>query len=158
MFRWGGSGISQIPNQPVSGSGFTTTFPASSMTLFVIPTKQIEIKEIYFDSPGADNGSKKSLNGEWIQLVNTTTTNKSLKNWTIRDSAGTIYRFSAYTLRGGKTVKIHTGPGSNSSSDRYWGRSAYVWGHGKDSAKLRNASGATMDTCSYSGGGSFKLC
>ena len=158
VFRWTGSGISQIPNQPVSASGFTTTFPASSMTLFVIPTKQIEINEIYFDSPGADTGSKKSLNGEWIRLVNTTTTNKSLKNWTIRDSSGTIYRFGAYTLRGGKAVKIHTGPGSNSSSDRYWGRSAYVWGNSKDSAKLRNASGATMDTCSYSGGGPFKPC
>src|SRR4029078_1147873 len=118
----------------------------------------IEIREIYFDSPGAETGSKKSLNGEWIQLVNNTSTNKSLKNWTIRDAAGTKYRFGAYTLRGGKTVKIHTGPGANTAGDRYWGRSAYVWGNGKDSAKLRNAAGATMDACSYSDGEPFKLC
>jgi hypothetical protein len=37
VYRWAGSGIQHLANQPVGGGGFTTTYPASSMTLFAIP-------------------------------------------------------------------------------------------------------------------------
>ena len=32
---------------------------------------RVVIKEIYYNSPGSDDGSNSSLNGEWIQLKNT---------------------------------------------------------------------------------------
>jgi hypothetical protein len=35
-FRWTGSGISRLADQPVAGGGMSATFPAKSMTLFVL--------------------------------------------------------------------------------------------------------------------------
>jgi hypothetical protein len=52
-------------------------------------------------------------------------------------------------LRAGKYVKVHTGKGTNTATDRYQGRSWYVWNNDKDTAYLYNASGTRLDTCSY---------
>jgi len=69
--------------------------------------------------------------------------------WTVRDAASHIYTFGTYTLRAYHYVKVHTGKGTNSSTDRYWGLSGYVWNNGSDTAYLKNAAGTLKDTCSY---------
>jgi len=81
----------------------------------------VRIYEIYYDSPGTDLGSNTSLNGEWIRLRNVCSTGKSLYHWTIRDYAGHTYTFGSYTLKAYSYVKIHTGKGTNTTTDRYWG-------------------------------------
>ncbi|MDP8904851.1 MAG: lamin tail domain-containing protein [Chloroflexota bacterium] len=74
---------------------------------------------------------------------------KSLSNWRIKDAAGHTYTFGTYTLKAGSYVKIHTGKGSNTATDRYWGRTWYVWNNDKDTAKLLNGSGTLIHSCSY---------
>jgi hypothetical protein len=112
----------------------------------------VSIYEIYYDSPGTDTGSNSSLNGEWIQLRNSCSTGKSLYHWTVRDAAGHIYKFGTYTLGGSKKVKVHTGNGTNSATDRYWNAGGYVWNNtGPETARLKNAAGTSIDSCSYSG-------
>ena len=112
----------------------------------------VGIYRIYYDSPGTDTGANKSLNAEWIQLRNSCAKGKSLSGWTIKDAAGARYRFGTYTLSAGGKVKVHTGKGSNTSTDRYWGKSWYVWNNtGKETAKLRNSAGTVIDSCSYTG-------
>jgi hypothetical protein len=119
----------------------------------------IRIVKIYFDSPGADTGSNSSLNAEWIRLKNTGTKARSLTNWRIRDRGGDhVYRFGTYTLGAGKTVTIHTGNGSNTARNRYWRLDNYVWNNDGDKATLKKPNGTIVDTCSYSGAGSFKVC
>ena len=45
---------------------------------------------------------------------------------------------------------MHTGKGTNTVTDRYWGSSAYIWNNDKDAAWLRNSpSGTLIDYCSY---------
>ena len=77
----------------------------------------VQITKIYYDSPGSpDNGSNKSLNGEYVQIKNTTRKAVSLKGWTIRDDtrrSDHIYTFGAFTLGAGKTVTLRTGRGKN---------------------------------------------
>jgi hypothetical protein len=109
----------------------------------------VGIHRIYYNSPGTDRGSNTSLNSEWIQLRNRCSTSRSLTNAKIKDAAGHTYTFGTYTLRGGKYVKVHTGKGTNTATDRYQGRSWYVWNNDKDTAYLYNASGTRLDTCSY---------
>jgi hypothetical protein len=64
-----------------------------------------------------------------------------------------VYTFGTYKLGAGKTVKIHTGKGSNTARDRYWRSDEYIWNNDGDRAKLKNKAGSVIDTCSYSGAG-----
>ncbi len=109
----------------------------------------IRIYRIYYNSPGSDTGSNKSLNAEWIQLKNRCGTARWLSDWKINDAAGNQYVFGRFKLAGGKSVKLHTGKGTNTSTDRYWGRSRYVWNNDKDTAYLYDRYGFRVDTCSY---------
>src|SRR6266545_1831471 len=110
----------------------------------------VSIYRIYYNSPGTDTGTNTSLNGEWIQLKNSCSTGESLSHWTINDAAGHKYTFATYTLGAGSKVKVHTGHGTNTSTDRYWGSGAYIWNNtGSETAKVRISSGTIMDSCSY---------
>ncbi|MEV0621037.1 lamin tail domain-containing protein [Nonomuraea sp. NPDC050404] len=128
----------------------------------------VQITKIYYNSPGSpDNGANGSLNGEYVQLKNTTGKAVNLKGWTMRDKtarADHIYTFGAFTLGTGKTVTLRTGVGRDTSTTRYWGRSgggtfAYIWNQVSDTAYLRNPSGKLIDSCSYnSSRADYKLC
>lgn len=109
----------------------------------------VQIVYAYYDSPGKDDGTNASINGEWIKIKNKGTNGRSLKGWTLRDGQNHVYTFGSFTLKAGASVKVRTGKGSNTSINRYWGRRAYVWGNIKDKATLRNAAGTTIDTCSW---------
>ncbi len=130
---------------------FVTTLAAPAFASRVV------IREIYYNAPGTDDG--KNLNGEWIQLRNTSTSDVAVNNWTVRDAAGHVYTFGTYTLKAGASVKIHTGKGTNNSTDRYWDQGWYVWNNDKDTGTLKDAKGNTLDTCSYdNASASYKMC
>ncbi len=119
----------------------------------------IRITKIYYDSPGADTGNNSSLNAEWIRLKNTGSRARYLTGWRIRDAAGHVYKFGTFRLRAGYSVKVHTGSGSNTATNRYWGSSGYIWNNDKDTATLKNASGVVIDRCSYNSTAvDYKVC
>lgn len=126
--------------------------PADAATGFV------HFSKVYYNSPGSDRGSNKSLNAEWVRVKNTTSKTKILTGWTIRDRSHHVYKFPKFTLKPGKSVTLHTGKGKNTKSNLYWGSSWYIWNNGGDKATLKNASGTTKDTCKWSGGGAWKTC
>lgn len=109
----------------------------------------VVIHEIYYNSPGKDTGSNWSLNHEWVQLHNRTSRTINLTHWTLRDRAGHVYRFGTYRIKPGGYVKIHTGRGTNTQTNRYWRRGSYVWNNDGDTATLKNASGVVRSRCSY---------
>lgn len=118
----------------------------------------IKIHKVYFDSPGSDNGSNFSLNNEYVVLKNTGSSARKLTGWSVRDDTGYTYRFGSYTLGAGKYVTIHTGDGDSTQRHRYWGREWYVWNNAGDTARLHRADGTRVDTCTWNGSGSSKLC
>lgn len=127
----------------------------------------VQITKIYYDSPGSpDFGGNSSLNGEYVQIKNTTKKAVSLTGWTVRDTTRRpdhVYTFGTFTLGAGKTVTLRTGKGKDTSTTRYWGRSggtfAYIWNQDKDTAYLRDASGTLVDSCSYnSTRADYKIC
>ncbi|MFF4751721.1 lamin tail domain-containing protein [Streptomyces sp. NPDC002514] len=109
----------------------------------------VTIHHVWFDSPGSDNGSNASLNAEWVQLKNTSRSAVSVKGWVLKDAANHRYVFPDIRIGAGKTVKVHTGKGRNTASDRYQNRRAYVWNNTSDTATLTRASGAKVDSCSW---------
>ncbi|GAA3957122.1 hypothetical protein GCM10023085_44560 [Actinomadura viridis] len=118
----------------------------------------VQIYRVYYNSPGSDTGSNKSLNAEWVQLFNTSKTSRQLKGYKLRDKTGYTYTFGAVTLGGRKSVYVHTGKGSNSAGHRYWGRSWYVWNNTGDTAYLRYPNGTAADSCSWGRSGSSRYC
>lgn len=132
---------------------------AGAVTSPASASGSLQFKKIYYNSPGSDTGSNTSLNAEYVTVKNTGTSTRNLSGWTIRDRTGYTYRFpTGSTLRPGYSVKIHTGTGPDTSSNKYWKRNWYVWNNTGDAATLRNASGATSDTCSWSSGPGYKYC
>ncbi|MFJ4525234.1 lamin tail domain-containing protein [Streptomyces sp. NPDC088810] len=109
----------------------------------------VKIHHVWFDSPGSDNRSNKSLNAEWVQLKNTSGAAVSLKGWVLKDASNHKYVFPNVKIGAGKYLKIHTGSGSDTASDKYQDRRAYVWNNDKDTATLTRASGSKVDTCSW---------
>lgn len=119
----------------------------------------VKIYKIYYDSPGSDLKSNTSLNGEWIQLKNTCTTAKSLAGYRVRDLLNHSYTFGTYTLKACGLVKIHTGSGTNTSTDRDQRSTAYIWNNDKDTLYLYSGTGALLRTCVYNGTAvDYKLC
>jgi Lamin Tail Domain len=124
-------------------------------------TAPVVIHEIYYNSPGSDHGSNASLNAEWVQLHNRTAHRVTLTHWTLRDAAHHVYTFGSYTIKAHGYVKIHTGKGHNTQTNRYWGKSWYVWNNTGDTATVENASGVRQSRCSYSDpdeNRAYKIC
>jgi hypothetical protein len=110
----------------------------------------VVITGIWYNSPGSDHGSNASLNHEWVRLHNRTGHAVTMTHWTLRDRVGHVFRFAAYRIKAGGTVKIHTGSGHRSQTDRYWNSGWYIWNNDGDGAALKNANGAVKSRCSYS--------
>jgi hypothetical protein len=103
-----------------------------------------------YDSPGSDTRSATSLNNEWISLINSGTKAVDLKGYTIRDAARHVYTFGSVTIAAnGGRVWLHTGKGTATSRNVYWGSGNYIWNNTGDTAELRKPTGTTVDTCSW---------
>jgi lamin tail-like protein len=121
----------------------------------------VVIHEIFYNSPGPDNGSNASLNAEWVQLHNRSGHRVTLTHWTVRDAVGHVYTFGRYVLKAHEFVKVHTGRGTNTHANRFWGRRAYIWNNDGDTATLKTAQGVRKSRCSYSDSSeshAFKIC
>ena len=129
---------------------------ATSLILATSASAAVSIRKIYYNPPGTDTTAK--LNEEFISLKNTGARSKAITGWRIRDASGHAYKFGTYKLCGGCTVKVHTGHGTNTRRDRYWGSGSYIWNNTGDTATLRNAAGSKIDSCHYAGGDTYKLC
>ena len=113
---------------------------------------------IQYDSPGRDTGSNASLNAEWVTIKNTSSRARTMTDWTLRDPEGHVYRFPSFTLRAGRSVRVHTGDGRRDANDLYWGQENYVWNNSGDTAILRNRAGPRIDRCSWGDGDGTKAC
>ena len=115
----------------------------------------VTITAAYYDPyVGPDPDTNAGRNLEYIVIRNGGSHTVRLGGWTLRDLARTgqaahVFRFPKFRLGAGKTVRIHTGTGSKTRSNLYWGSSTYIWGDDADRATLKNSGGTTMSTCSW---------
>jgi hypothetical protein len=113
----------------------------------------VTISAISFDPPGSDTGTNSSLNGEWVKVTNTKATAASLTDWTLRDAAGHLFVFPTSRLKAHADVKVHTGSGSDTAADLYWGSTQYIWNNTGDTAVLLDRAGKQADRCTYTSSG-----
>ncbi len=135
----------------VIGFSGMAVIPAAASAHHGSARGRVFIYEIFYNSPGSDHGSNSSLNAEWVELRNSSGHPITLTHWTLRDKAGHVYKFkNTFKLKAHKTVKIHTGSGSDTSANRYWGSGWYIWNNDGDTATLKSASGSLKSRCAYS--------
>nr|WTA00124.1 lamin tail domain-containing protein [Streptomyces sp. NBC_00857] len=134
-------GAAALPASADDGHGHGHRPPA--------PRSSVALGEIQYDSPGREDHSNRSLNAEWVEVVNTGRRAVELRGWTLSDSDGNRYRFKGLRLAGHSAVRVHTGHGRDTRRDVYQDRREYVWGNKGDSATLRNEHGRTVDSESW---------
>jgi hypothetical protein len=132
--------------------GVVAPFVSASPALASGPVK---IAKIHYAQTGTN------LNTEYIVLKNTSASAVQLKGWEIISAPSTDnqhYFFPRTKVGAGKSVTLYTGSGTNGPGKRYWGATSARWNNDGDKAVLKNASGTTVDTCLYAGGGTTAFC
>jgi endonuclease YncB( thermonuclease family) len=130
-------------------------FEAPTPTATPTPTQtetqseaKLAVVEIHEDAEGNDHENE---NDEYIVFDNTGDSTLDLTGWTVKDEADHTYTFpSGFTLGPGDRVMLHTGSGSDTSTDLYWGSDAAIWNNGGDTIYVKDDSGNTVIERSYS--------
>jgi hypothetical protein len=115
----------------------------------------VKITKIHYAQTGTN------LNTEYIVFKNTSGSAVRMKGWKVisaPSSDNQRYTFPRTKLLPGHTLTLYTGSGTNGPGKRYWGSASPVWNNDGDKAVLKNASGLTVDTCRYAGGGTTAFC
>ncbi|WP_055588088.1 lamin tail domain-containing protein [Peterkaempfera griseoplana] len=107
------------------------------------------IGAVQYNSPGRDTGTNRSLNREWVAIVNDSPRAVDLAGWTLRDANHNVYRFGHVWLDAHRSLKVHTGRGRDTRTDLYQDRYRYEWNNNGDVATLRNARGRVVYQVSW---------
>lgn len=110
-----------------------------------ISTSNVIVWEVHEDTAGNDN---ENLNDEYVVLKNTGNSDVNLQGWVLKDEAEHVYNFPDTILEAGSTVTIHTGSGTNSGTNLYWGSGTAVWNNEGDTVYLLD-NGSLVDSYSW---------
>ena len=92
----------------------------------------LQILTVNYDAPGNDNFN---LNAEYV--VFKTLVSGSLLGYAVEDETGHRYNFSDRIFQAGETFKLHTGEGTDTQTDLYWGASgSAIWNNDGDTVKV----------------------
>jgi len=132
--RYGGEPVPTATRTATTDGGTTTT------------ERALRIAQVHADAAGYD---RENLTDEYIVLENAGTAQVELSGWTVQDEAGHTYTFPDYTLGAGERVTLHTGSGTDTASDLYWGAGAPVWNNAGDTIIVETADGTRLLAESY---------
>ena len=111
--------------------------------LYRTAAKAVWIKQINFDPPGRD------LDNEWVEIRNDTAGAVDMHNWTLRDAKNHTFKFPAFDLPAGASVKVWTTHGRGDVANLFWKRGSAVWNNKGDRAVLRDEKGADVARYAY---------
>ena len=133
-----------IPGSPLSPTPTRVPIPTSTRAPLPVITGTastalgdffVTIREI--KGPG-------SLANEQVILTNLSG-QVNMAGWTMTDGEGNQFTFPSLSLLSKGEVTVHTGKGSNSATDLYWGQTEPRWASGKV-AYLRDPAGKLIAT------------
>ena len=102
---------------------------------------------VHADAAGPDGDN---LTDEYVTLTNTGDDALDVGGWTVSDEADHVYTVAEGTkIASGASLTVYTGSGSDTGTDRYWGRDSPVWNNDGDTVTVRDAEGVTVATRTY---------
>ena len=109
---------------------------------------QLTVAQIHEDASGNDTNN---LNDEYVVFENTGSSGMDVTGYTCQDEAGKTYAFpDGFTLGAGAQVTLHSGSGTDTATDLYWGRSgSAVWNNGGDTVYVYDDAGSLVVEESY---------
>jgi competence protein ComEC len=108
---------------------------------------ELVVDEIHADAAGDE---RENLDDEYVVFANDGDAALDLTGWTVEDEAGATYTFpDGYTLDAGERVTLHTGSGTDTERDLYWGSGSPIWNNGGDTVIVRNSQGDVVREVSY---------
>ncbi|WP_430505909.1 lamin tail domain-containing protein [Haloparvum sp. PAK95] len=134
----------------IAGSGELTA-PSATATETVTDggadPSALEVAEIHADAEGTES---ENLNDEYVVFENAGDAALDLGGWTVEDEVGKTYTFpEGFTLDAGATVTLHTGSGTDTGADLYWGRDSPVWNNDGDTVVVTTDTGEEVLRVSY---------
>ena len=100
---------------------------------------QLSLVEVHADATGDD---RENLNDEYLVFENGGSEPLVLDDWRVADAAGHTYTVpGGVELAPGATVTLHTGSGTDTETDLYWGADQPVWNNGGDTVTVTTADG-----------------
>jgi competence protein ComEC len=99
-----------------------------------------------WDAPGNDNDN---LNAEYVCFTNQGGASASMAGWWVSDAADHTYQFPGFALAAGASVRVHTGSGTNTATDLYWGSGSAIWNNDHDTVTLYNSAWQLIDDYAY---------
>jgi len=141
-----------IKTQIAGTSPYTTvTVPTTMWTTAVTTAPTVAPTAVRTTATGSVSSSVTvsdlNLKDEWVKIRNTGSSSVSLSGWKMVDDGNKhTYTFGSFTLSPGSTVVLHTGKGTNTATDLYWGSGSPIWNNDGDVASLYDASGRLVDT------------
>lgn len=115
----------------------------------------VRINPTFVGIPPAVGTYSGNASVEYITIDNLGSGAEILTGWKIHDLANNTFPFPQFPesqdfiLAAGSSVIVHTGSGTNSATDLYWGRGVSVWNEGSDFATLQNSTGTIIDEVAY---------
>ncbi len=111
----------------------------------------IGILYFHWNAEGNDNYN---LNDEYVTFRNSCSLSIDMTGFTIKDEATHIDAFPEFELSSQGSVTLHTGSGTNTHTDFYWGRSggqsgAAVWNNNGDTLYMRDKEGNLVISYTY---------
>ncbi|MDR5673872.1 lamin tail domain-containing protein [Halalkaliarchaeum sp. AArc-GB] len=108
----------------------------------------LTVAEIHADAAGDD---RDNLNDEYVVFENTGNETLDLSGWTIEDEAGQRYTVPAgFELAAGETVTLHTGSGTGTTTELYWGSGSPIWNNNGDTVIVSTPNGEPVLEETYS--------
>lgn len=122
------------------GGDGTTTVVADGGT--ATSGGELAVERVHADASGDDRAN---LNDEYIVFTNTGDEPLDLSGATVRDAAGRTYTFpDGTTLEPGATLTLHTGSGTDTDTDLYWGSGSPIWNNDGDTVTVTTADGEQL--------------
>ncbi len=109
----------------------------------------IKITEFKWNAEGNDC---ENPNGEYVAFQNVCNFSCNLTNWTIMDESRNVYRFKVLVISSGSKIKIHSGCGTDNSTDLYWCPSKScksIWNNNGDTLYLLDENGEMILNYNY---------
>ena len=106
----------------------------------------VSVKNLNYDAQGSDGDN---LNDEYVVFENPGNATLDLTGWMVIDTANNLYVFSTFSLGNETSVTLHTGSGTDSDENLFWGSSKPIWNNDGDALILRDSEGFFVVQYSY---------